>query len=72
MRQTLSVELHRGQLVLRLRPDDVVAETVLRVGQTAVRISDSCLAEEAAPYRLMPYCGDAIGTSSVVRQEKQR
>jgi len=44
MCQTLSVALHRGQLVLRLRPDNVVAEAVLRVEQSALRISDCCLA----------------------------
>ena len=44
MCQTLSVTLNRGQLVLRLRPDNVVAEAVLRVEQSALRISDCCLA----------------------------
>ena len=38
--QTLGVALHRGQLVLGLRPDDVIAEAVLRVAQAAVRVSD--------------------------------
>ena len=38
--QTLGVALHQGQLVLRLRPDTVIAEAVLRIGQAAVRVSD--------------------------------
>ena len=38
--QTLGVALHRGQLVLQLGADDVIAEAVLRVGQAAVRLSD--------------------------------
>ena len=38
--QTLGVALHRGQLVLRVGPDTMIAEAVLRVGQAAVRLSD--------------------------------
>ena len=38
--QTLGVELHRGQLVLRLGTADVIAEAVLRLAQAAVRVSD--------------------------------
>ena len=38
--QTLGVELHRGQLVLRLGATDVIAEAVLRLAQAAVRVSD--------------------------------
>ena len=43
--RTLGVALHRGQLVLRLEPDDVTAEAVMRVAQAAARISDLHLAE---------------------------
>ena len=38
--QTLGVELHRGQLVLRIGTADVIAEAVLRLAQAAVRVSD--------------------------------
>ena len=38
--QTLGVELHRGQLVLRLGTVDVIAEAVVRLAQAAVRVSD--------------------------------
>ena len=39
MCQTLGMKLHRRQLVLRVGADGIIAETVLRVGQAAVRIS---------------------------------
>ena len=38
--QTLGVELHRGQLILRLGATDVIAEAVLRLAQAAVRVSE--------------------------------
>lgn len=38
--QTLGVELHRRQLLLRVGADGVTAEAVLRVAQAAVRLSD--------------------------------
>ena len=37
---TLGIELHRGQLVLRSGVDDTLEETVLRVAQAVVRVSD--------------------------------
>ncbi len=39
--QTLGIELHSGQLVLRSGVDDTLEETVLRVAQAVVRISES-------------------------------
>ena len=38
--QTLGVELHRGQLMLRSGAADVLGETVLRLAQAVVRVSD--------------------------------
>ena len=38
--QTLGVELHRGQLMLRSGSADVLGEAVLRLAQAAVRVSD--------------------------------
>ena len=38
--QTLGVELHRGQLMLRAGAADVLGEAVLRLAQAAVRVSD--------------------------------
>ena len=38
--QTLGVELHRGQLVLRLEEGDATGEAVLRLAQAVVRVSD--------------------------------
>ena len=38
--QTLGIELNRGQLVLRSRPDDALGETVIRLAQAIVRVSD--------------------------------
>ena len=38
---TLGIELHNGQLVLRSGVDDTLEETVLRVAQAVVRISES-------------------------------
>ena len=38
--QTLGVELHRGQLVLRVATAGALGEAVLRLGQAAVRVSD--------------------------------
>ena len=37
---TLGIELHNGQLVLRSSVDDTLEETVLRVAQAVVRVSD--------------------------------
>ena len=37
---TLGIELHSGQLVLRSGLDDTLEETVLRVAQAVVRVSD--------------------------------
>ena len=38
--QTLGIEMHRGQLVLRAGVDDAPGETVLRLAQAVVRVSD--------------------------------
>ena len=38
--QTLGIDLHSGQLVLRSGVDDTLEETVLRVAQAVVRVSD--------------------------------
>lgn len=38
--QTLGVELHRGQLMLRAAAADGLGEAVLRLAQAAVRVSD--------------------------------
>ena len=38
--QTLGVELHRGQLMLRSGAADGLGEAVLRLAQAAVRVSD--------------------------------
>ncbi|MDE0553171.1 MAG: DUF1828 domain-containing protein [Candidatus Poribacteria bacterium] len=38
---TLGIELHSGQLVLRSGVDDTLEETVLRVAQAVVRVSDA-------------------------------
>ena len=38
--QTLGVELHRGQLMLRSGAADGLGESVLRLAQAAVRVSD--------------------------------
>lgn len=38
--RTLGVELHRGQLMLRLGAADGLGEAVLRLAQAAVRVSD--------------------------------
>ena len=38
--QTLRIQLFQGQLVLRSVTDDALAESVLRVAQAAVRVSD--------------------------------
>lgn len=38
--QTLGLELERGQLVLRVSADAAVGDSVLRVAQAAVRVSD--------------------------------
>lgn len=39
--QTLGLELERGQLVLRVAADAAVGDSVLRVAQGAVRVSES-------------------------------
>ena len=38
---TLGIELHNGQLVLGSGVDDKLEETVLRVAQAVVRVSDA-------------------------------
>ncbi|MYB59450.1 MAG: DUF1828 domain-containing protein [Gemmatimonadetes bacterium] len=38
--QTLGIDLHSGQLVLRSDVDDTLERTVLRVAQAVVRVSD--------------------------------
>ncbi len=38
--QTLGIDLHSGQLVLRPDVNDTLEETVLRVAQAVVRVSD--------------------------------
>ena len=38
--RTLDIDLHSGQLVLRSGVDDMLEETVLRVAQAVVRVSD--------------------------------
>lgn len=43
--QTLGVNLHQGQLLLRVETESSIAEAVLRIGQAAARISDLLLGE---------------------------
>lgn len=37
---TLGIELHRGQLVLPVSPDDSLGEVIVRLAQAAIRVSD--------------------------------
>lgn len=47
--QTLGVEMHRGQLVMRLEANDEIGEAVLRLAQAAARVSDLWFTFRARP-----------------------